>query len=471
MIIGRQEEIRILEKLKKSNTPAFVALYGRRRVGKTYLIRQVFEDNFTFYLTGIANVELPQQLGNFHSTLLRYFPEMEDKPIAKDWFQAFQYLISALEAHPAPRKVLFLDEMPWLDNAKSFFIPALEHFWNSWASAKNDILLIVCGSSASWMINNLINHTGGLHNRVTERLVLDPFTLGECEAFFRNRGAAFTRYHILQLYMALGGIPFYLDRVDVGKSATQNINDLCFIPRGFMRKEFKILYDSLFKNADNHVKIVETLSQKLMGMERAELIRLAKLPNNGNTTKVLSELEESGFITKYNAFGKKSHAPIYQLIDFYSLFYLRFIKDSNAKDKDFWINSIDSPEIRAWSGYAFEQICFSHLDQIKKGLGISGVQTNSTAWIGNNGVHKAQVDLVIDRRDQVINLCEAKFSINTFTIDKAYGEELRTKIGVFKDVTQTQKAIYLTLITTFGLTQNDYAQTLVQNSLTIDALF
>ena len=271
--------------------------------------------------------------------------------------------------------------------------------------------------------------------------------------------------------MAWGGIPFYLDRVDVGKSATQNINDLCFAPRGFMRKEFQLLYASLFKNADNHVKIIETLSQKLMGMEREELLRLANLPNNGNATKILAELEESGFITKYNAFGKKKRAPIYQLIDFYSLFYLRFIKDSSLKDKDFWLNSIDSPEIRAWSGYAFEQICFSHLDQIKKGLGIASVQTNSTAWIGSNGVNKAQIDLVIDRRDQVINLCEAKFSINTFTIDKAYGEELRTKIGVFKDVTQTQKAIYLTLITTFGLTQNDYAQTLVQNSLTIDALF
>lgn len=217
--------------------------------------------------------------------------------------------------------------------------------------------------------------------------------------------------------------------------------------------------------------MIEALAQKMQGVEREELLRLANLPNNGNTTKILTELEESNFITKYNAFGKNSRNPIYQLIDFYSLFYLRFIKNSDVKDKNFWINSLDSPEVRAWSGYAFEQVCFSHLDEIKKALGISGVQTNASAWIGSNGTNKAQIDLVIDRRDQVVNLCEAKFSIHLFTIDKKYADELRTKIGVFKDATQTEKVVFLTLITTLGLTPNDYAQTLVQNTLTLDDLF
>jgi hypothetical protein len=471
MLIGRQEEIATLKSLKQSNEPAFVAVYGRRRVGKTYLIRQFFNDTFTFQLTGIANVELPQQLGNFRSAFIRYFPEFEDKPVAKDWFQAFQQLITALEADDSPRKTLFLDELPWLDNTKSYFIAALEHFWNSWASARKDILLIVCGSSASWMINNLLNNKGGLHNRVTHRLIIDPFTLAECEAFFRSKSATYTRYQIVQLYMALGGIPFYLNAVDIGKSASQNINDFCFTPKGFLRKEFNNLYASLFKKADKHIRVIEALAQKTRGLEREELLKLTNLPNNGNTSKILTELEESSFITKYNAFGKNTRHAIYQLIDFYSLFYLRFIKNSDVKDKNFWINSLDSPEVRMWSSYAFEQICFSHLDEIKKALGISGVQTQTSAWIGSNGIHKAQIDLVIDRRDQVINLCEAKFSINQFTIDKKYAEELRTKIGVFKEVTQTQKTVFLTLITTLGLTSNDYAQSLVQNSLTMDALF
>ncbi len=470
-MIGRQEEIAILDSVQKTHKSAFVAVYGRRRVGKTYLVRQFFNDQFIFQVTGLANVKLPQQLTNFHSALIRAFPDLEDKPVAKDWFQAFQYLITALEQDDSPQKILFIDELPWFDLPKSYFIASLEHFWNSWASARQDILLIVCGSAASWMINNLINNRGGLHNRVTHNLIIEPFTLAESEAFFKAKSATYTRYQILQLYMAFGGIPFYLEAVDIGKSATQNINDLCFNPKGRLRKEFNNLYPSLFKNAKKHLQIIEALSQKLKGMERDELLKVAKLPNNGNTTKILTELEESNFITRFNAFGKNSRVHLYQLCDFYSLFYLRFIKNSNPKDKDFWLNSLDSPEIRAWNGYAFEQVCFSHLDQIKKALGISGIQTNTTAWVGSNGIRKAQIDLVIDRRDQAINICEAKFSINTFTIDKQYATELRNKIGVFKDVTKTPKAVFLTLITTMGLTPNDYAQTLVQNSLTMDVLF
>jgi uncharacterized protein len=470
-MIGRKEEIVLLESLKQSPQSAFVATYGRRRVGKTYLIRHVFKDSFTFQMTGIGNVGVQQQLANFHGAMVRYFPDFEDKPIAKDWFQAFRQLITVLEAEESPKKILFLDELPWLDNAKSYFIAALEHFWNSWASARHDILLIVCGSSASWMINNLINNRGGLHNRVTHQLKIDPFTLAECEDFFRYKSATYTRYQLIQLYMTLGGIPFYLDAINIGKSATQNINDLCFSPKGFLRKEFNNLYASLFKKADKHIHIIETLAQKMKGMEREELLKLTKLPNNGNTTKILAELEESNFITTYTAFGKNSRQIIYQLTDFYSLFFIRFIKNSDVKDKNFWINSLDSPEIRAWSGYAFEQVCFAHLDEIKKALGISGVQTNSSAWIGSNGTDKAQIDLVIDRRDQVINLCEAKFSIHSFSIDKKYAEELRTKISVFKEATQTTKAVFLTFITTFGLTPNDYAQSLVQNALTMDILF
>jgi hypothetical protein len=358
-----------------------------------------------------------------------------------------------------------------MDSRNSGFVSALEHFWNSWASAREDVLLIVCGSAASWMINNLLNNHGGLHNRVTHHLPIEPFTLTECEQFFRSRFATFSRYQLLQLYMVLGGIPFYLDMVDSSQSASQNINRLCFTPKGVLRREFDNLYPSLFKNSDKHVAIIEALVQKSKGMERDELIRSAKLQNSGNTTRLLKELEESGFIRRYNSFGKNLRNSLYQLTDFYSLFYLKFIKPNVALDENFWLNSLDSPDIRAWSGYAFEQICLAHLPAIKKALGISGIQTHSTAWVGDNGSQKVQIDLVIDRRDQVINLCEAKFSIHTFTIDKKYAEELRTKIGVFKDMTQTQKSVFLTLITTFGLVQNDYAQSIVQNALTMDALF
>lgn len=471
-IIGRKEEISILQSLQKSDRSSFVAVYGRRRVGKTYLIRSFFEEKFTFQLTGIANVETEQQLTNFHSALVRIFPEFEDNPLAKDWFQAFQQLITAIESLTQPeKKVLFIDELPWLDTPNSKFIPALEHFWNSWASTRNDIILVVCGSAASWMINQLINNTGGLYNRVTHPIQIEPFTLSECEAFFKAKSPGYDRYQLIQLYMVFGGIPFYLDFIDTRKSATQNINDLCFSTKGRLRNEFQKLYASLFKKADKHIAIIEALAQKAKGLERDELLKTAKLSNGGNTTAILRELEESSFIRKYNTFGKAKNNAIYQLTDFYSLFYLKFIKKTSLFDDNFWINGIDTPEIRAWCGYAFEQVCLSHTSQIKRALGIAHVQTQTSGWIGEDGNNKAQIDLIIDRRDQVINLCEIKFSINSFTIEKDYAENLRKKIGVFKDATKTTKALWLTFITTHGLTQNNYSQSLVHQSLTMDDLF
>jgi hypothetical protein len=392
--------------------------------------------------------------------------------IATDWFQAFQHLINALESFSGrEKKVLFFDELPWLDTNNSQFIPALEHFWNSWASTRSDVVLIVCGSAASWMINQLINNTGGLYNRVTHLLELEPFTLAECESFFKEKSPGIDRYQLLQLYMVFGGIPFYLDFIDPGKSATQNINDLCFKPKGRLRNEFQKLFASLFKKSEKHIAVIEALAKKTIGLSREDLLKTAQMPNGGNTSIVLRELEESHFIRKYNAFGKQKNNGIYQLTDFYSLFYLKFIKNNHPYDEDFWINGIDTPEIRAWSGYAFEQVCLFHLTQIKKALGIGGVQTKTSSWQGSDGRNKAQIDLVIDRRDQVIHLCEMKFSIKPYTIESAYADNLRSKIGIFREATQTPKALWLTFISTYGLTPNANTQSLVQQSLTMDALF
>ncbi|MCF3110576.1 MarR family transcriptional regulator [Niabella sp. CC-SYL272] len=360
---------------------------------------------------------------------------------------------------------MFLDELPWLDTAQSGFMPALEHFWNSWASSRTDIVLVVCGSAASWMINKLIHNKGGLHNRVTRRIKLEPFSLAECEAFLRSRNAVFDRYQVIQLYMAMGGIPFYLNQVDPGLSAAQNIDRICFSENGLLVTEFDDLYRSLFNKAEKHILVIEALSKKAKGLTRDEIITITKLPNAGSTTRILKELEESGFIRRYHSFGKKERNSLYQLSDFYSLFYLRFIV--NRRDENNWINGLDDPKHRAWSGYAFEQVCLAHIKEIKQALGISGVQTSVSSWTGEG----AQIDLVIDRKDQVINLCEMKFSINNFSITKKYAEELRNKLTAFREATSTRKTLFLTLITTYGLTRNAYAGSLVQNDLNMEVLF
>lgn len=470
-VIGRIKELQEFKRLTDTGASEFIAVYGRRRVGKTFLIREAFQNKFDFYLTGMANAPLSQQLANFHFAIKKNDPAGIITGPAGNWLTAFHQLSRLLEEAKNKKKIIFLDEMPWLDTAQSGFIQALEYFWNSWASARKDVLLIVCGSAASWMLNKLIHNKGGLYNRVTHRMKLEPFTLNECEQYFKSRSGVYDRYQLIQLYMVMGGIPFYLKQVNTGQSATQNINKLCFDPGGILFDEFDTLYRSLFNNADRHIAVIEALSKKTKGLTREELIAYTGLPSGGNTTNILKELDESGFIRKYASYGKKGKDSLYQLTDFYSLFYLKFIKQEDRLDENHWLNGLDSAKQRSWAGYAFEQVCLAHLQSIKRALGISGVQTAVSSWTGKIHEKGAQIDLVIDRRDGVINLCEAKFSINPFTIDKKYADNLRKKVTAFRQQTRTRKATFLTMITTFGLNRNMHSVSVVQNDLTMNALF
>ena len=469
MIIGRAfEQIKIKE-LVDSDKSEFAVLYGRRRVGKTYLIREYFKNTFSFYATGLANTEMPLQLLNFHHALVKYGKAGGEPPA--NWLEAFKELEQLLEKGRSKRKVIFIDELPWMDSPRSGFLPAFEHFWNHWASARKDVLLIACGSAASWMINNLLNNRGGLHNRVTQRIKINPFNLGECEAFLKHKGLALNRYQIMELYMAFGGIPFYLEAMEKGQSAAQNIDRLCFGSNALFKNEFNNLYASLFKKSENHTAIVKALSQKTKGLTRSEISKQAKIPTGGTLTKVLQELQESGFIRVYTPFQRKTKDSLHQLTDPFSFFHLQFIANAKGAGAGFWINGIDSPRHRAWAGFAFERVSFKHIDQIKKALGISGIQTSISSWRSNTSPTGAQIDLLIERKDQVINICEMKFSINPFTITKKYAEELRNKVGTFQQETKTKMAVFLTLVTTYGIMENQHSLGLVQNEIKMDALF
>ena len=469
MVIGRKKEIAVLDEKLTSAKSEFVALYGRRRVGKTYLVRNFFEGRFTFTFTGLAQVTLTQQLTNFNLAIRQQNPRIKFKD-ANNWMESFGLIIHVIEKSKQKKKIIFIDELPWLDTPHSGFIQALEHFWNSWASARKDVLLIVCGSAASWMINTLINNKGGLHNRVTQKIKIEPFTLNECDEFLRYKKITLDHYQIIQLYMVLGGSPFYWEALKKGLSAAQNINKLCFDTNGLLLGEFNNLFKSLFSKAERHEAIVTALAKKSKGLTREEISTESKLANGGGLTRLLNELEESGFIRRYQPFGKTSRNSLYQLSDFFSLFHIRFIKGQKIMDGNHWLKMIDNPKYRAWSGYAFEQVCLAHVPQIKKALGISGVETKTSSWKSMRAKDGAQIDLVIDRRDGIINVCEMKFSISPFSIDKKYDAVLRNKVGVFKNETRTKKSIFLTMLTTFGLQSNVYSGN-VQNDLEMISLF
>jgi uncharacterized protein len=471
-LIGRIREIEKLNKLMVSSKSEFLAVYGRRRVGKTFLLREHFDNKFDFYATGLAKGNTKQQLTNFTIFMNNYFEH--NHPVPANWLTAFNLLIKELEKKKSDKKrVIFIDEMPWMDTKKSDFMMGLEFFWNAWASAQKDVLLIVCGSAASWMLNNLIKNTGGLYNRVTERLKLEAFNLQETEAYFAEKNIILDRYQIIQLYMTMGGIPYYLDQIESGKSAMQNIEDVCFREDGILRSEFSYIFSSLFKNADKHELVLKTIFDKGGTLTRDELIKYSNFSSGGGISKVLNELEESGFITSFQRFGFKKANLLYRISDFYTLFYFRFILSAEKYEPNMWINKIDSPDFRAWSGLAFEQICFAHVPQIKRALNIGGVSSSTYSWHtkGVSDKKGSQIDLVIDRRDQVINLFEIKYSINQITVTKDYDATLRHKIQSFKEATDTKKSIFLTMLTTHGLKPNEYSRSCIQNELTMNALF
>jgi uncharacterized protein len=470
-IIGRKAELEILDRVYDSKKSEFVILYGRRRVGKTYLVDQRFGEHFTFRMTALGNSTFDKQLENFHTNLTAAAPHLASRDVPPNWFQAFQAIIKLATEDKRARKVIFFDELPWFDTHGSDFLQALEHFWNSWASLRTDVLLIGSGSAAAWMINELINNRGGLHNRITERIALQPFNLVETEQFLRAKGAVYTRYQLLELYMAIGGIPYYLENVLVNRSVAQNIDRMFFTSGGVLNVEYDNLFRSLFDKYDRHIAVIEALIQKSKGLIRKELLASAKLKDGGTATQILDELEKSGFIRKYFPFGKARREVFYQLIDPFSLFYLTFVKESKAEGQGAWLTQINSPKWRAWSGYAFEYICRYHLDAIKKELGISGVYTEVSAWRSKESDKGAQIDLIIDRNDRVINICEMKFSVEKFNITKPYSENLSNKLSAFRSETGTNKTLFLTMITTFGLKPNQYVQQLVNDSLDMNALF
>ena len=466
-VIARKEEVKILKTLLKSKKSEFLAIYGRRRVGKSFLINTFFEGQFAFKVTGMFNVNMSTQLANFNQALLYRHLKNESSPTPNSWLRAFHDLIKGLERLRSKRKIVFIDELPWFDSPRSGFISALEHFWNSWAAQRKDIILICCGSAASWMINKLINNKGGLHNRITQRIHLKPFDLKESIAFLKSKGAVYDAYQMAQFYMIMGGIPHYLNAIDTSQSLSQNIDKIFFSPHGILRDEYQNLYASLFKNHERHIAIVTALAKKAKGLSRTELARFAKQSNGGTFTNTLEELEHCGFIKRYYPFGKKLRDGLYQLIDPYTLFYHKFLKNSKSKSKGAWINRRNHSSWRSWSGYAFEYLCLSNVHLIKNCLGISGVYTETSAWRSQISDKGAQIDLIIDRDDRVINLCEIKFSENPFTISKAYADNLRNKVRAFQSETETRKTIFLTMICSFGLKENKHSQQLVQRSLTL----
>lgn len=472
-VLGRQRECERLDKCMEAKTAQLVVVYGRRRVGKTYLINQYFKNSLKFKITGAYGQSKDIQLRNFSDELNRRSMVKRNIPI--DWIQAFSYLREYIEELPSNKKqVFFIDEMPWLDTHKSGFLSAFEYFWNDYGSSKDNLVFIICGSATSWMVDNIANNKGGLFNRQTSRLYLEPFTLAQTKEYLESQDIHWSLYDITELYMIMGGIPYYLSLLDSELSYVNNIDNLFFRKKAELWDEFEHLYRTLFFNSDKYIQLVEILSQKRSGLTRSEIAEKMKMTNNGNLSKMLDDLTNSGFVRASLFYGKKKKETLYQSCDYYTNFYLRFLKDNYGKDEHYWSKAIDVPSRRSWAGLTYEQVCKDHIYQIKKKLGVSGVLTEEYIWFSKGdedlGVSGAQIDLLIERRDRVINVCEIKFSNNEFVIDKDYDLKLRNKLETFRNDSKTKYGLQLTMITTYGIKKNKYSG-IVGSEVRIEDLF
>lgn len=470
-LIARKKERQLLDGLLQSESAEFLAIYGRRRVGKTFLIREHFKNEICFELTGLQQGKLQEQLTYFHEELERRSKAKRGQP--SSWQEAFKQLRTYLEKlRGTQKRVLFFDEIPWLDSHRSGFKNALDHFWNTFLSRDSRMILIISGSAASWIVKNVINNKGGLHNRITRPPIrLEPFRLGEIEAFLKSNRISLTRYDIIMLAMVMGGIPMYLKDVEPGQSAAQAIQSICFNKQGRLRNEFPNLYGSLFDHPERHMDIVKELARHPQGRTRTQLLKA--YTSGGRLSRTLFELEEASFITQHEPFGNKKSGAVYRLTDEYSLFYLKWIEGKKIAGENAFFNT-ETSAWRAWSGYALEALAFKHIEQILDALKIGGLQVSAHSWVHRKNAtwpQGAQIDLLLDRPDNSINLLEIKCSHAPFAITHAYAKNLRTKIGTFRDVTKTRKNLFLTFLTTHGLTENKYSKELVQHALTTDQLF
>lgn len=479
MIIGRESEMAYLRGLMKAEESQFVAVYGRRRVGKTFLIREAFNYNFVFQHTGTYGATRKQQLSDFRESL--YNAGMSKCAMPKTWSDAFLLLWKFLSSFPEndEKKVIFIDELPWMDTPKSNFVRSLDHFWNAWATTRKDIILVICGSATSWIIDNVIMNYGGLHNRLTGQLFLQPFTLRECKLYCESKNLGYKDRQILEAYMAIGGIPYYWSFLKKGQSVAQNFDRMFFQSGGELTREFDALYASLFKKPRHHIAIITTLAKKKHGLLRDEILKLSKLPDNSDFTKALQELEQCGFIRKYSAIGKKTKDSIYQLIDNFTIFYFDFICENTNGDEHFWTSSASTTVHYGWAGRAFERVCMQHIKQIKEALGFAGVVSSAHSWIwkgtkdpitGRTIQKGAQIDLLIDRNDDTINLCEMKYTNAPYVITEEEDSRIRNRKETFIRETGTEKTILVTMITTFGLVPGGYSDD-IQCQLTMEDLF
>ena len=472
-IAGRDKEVKILNKLLKASTSRFLGITGRRRIGKTFLIDSAYRTKMVFSMTGIKDGSMEQQLIHFTDKLNEY-SKSTNFHLPANWQEALLMLKQYLQKKKTQKKqVIFIDELPWITTPRSGFLQQLAHLWNDYLSKEKKYVLVVCGSSTSWITNKVYNDTGGLHNRVTDKINLQPFSLAETKQFLKDKGIKLTPNAIAEIYMVCGGVPFYLDQIKKGDSPMTATGRLCFTKDGLLYTEYENLFKAIYENPNDHESIIKTLARHKQGLSRKELIAKSKVDAGGPFTRAIKDLILSGYVEEQLPFGKKKRGTIYRLLDEYCTFYHRFISHQKKLSKGIWQQLSNKQTYKVWRGYAFENLCLRHIRNIKNALGIPAVYTETYSYKQNSTTTTDgfQIDIIIDRADNIIHLCECKFHTSNFAINKSYAATLRKRKAQFQSRTKTKKTVYTTIITNYPLEENMYSKDVADMQVVLDSLF
>lgn len=477
MIIGRKRELESLEKCFSSKEAQFVTVYGRRRVGKTFLIREFFKGKrcYFFHATGIQGGNMAAQLEKFSHALSKTFHGGARMAVPRNWseaLQALQYEIERVEG----KVVIFLDELPWMATRRSRLLQEIDYYWNNIWAGMSTIILVLCGSSSSWIVRKIIKGKGGFYKRTTLKLPIQPFSLSETREFLRHKKIRLNEKNIVSLYMSLGGVPYYLNLVESQKTSQKNIQRLFFDDNSPLMDEFNTLFDSLFYTPGPYKDIVREIAHHQEGLTWSEIeAKVGSSSRGGSLTDRLENLCFSGYLTKYRQW-RDSGEDFYKVTDEFCLFYLRWVEphEGGTFDSDYWLYQASKPAYYSWSGYAFESVCRKHIHKILRALDIrSGAPMNpwrhaSRSWSDDDG---AQVDLVVEQLDGAITLIEIKYTDKIFSIDKRYAQDLERKIRVFHDTTGVKEEIFLAMVSANGVRKNVYAKELLSGVATLEDLF
>ncbi len=472
-LVARSAETDELKRCERSGKSELVCVYGRRRVGKTYLVEQTFSGSFAFRATGVEGGNMRQQLKSFNQRLQEHGDPQ--RTIPKNWFEAFSRLDIVLSREDAARspygkKVVFLDEFPWFATARSEFLMAFGEFWNRRGTAGDDIMVVICGSATSWIVGNVLENTGSLYNRVTSQVYLEPFCLGDAERFFVDRGFGWTRSQIAESHMVFGGLPYFLELLDPNESLRANIERLCFAPHALLAHESSKLLEATLKKSPAYDRLLSYLAKHRCGVEKQACFEQTGLAK-GTFARAVDDLLKCGYIREFKVPTKRGKPLFLQLVDPFLLFHYRFLSKKSGDRVGSWSDCIqDEARYKSWRGCSFEILCVLHEAQIKRALGISGVRTRCYPWTSDQGAGGAQIDLVIERDDGIINICEMRCTDRPFSMDAATEASLLNKVDVFKRETGAKNPVKIVVVSASGIAGVAHTE-YISRTITLDDLF